>query len=219
MSGGINDRGELSGKIERTATDEQWMRACDEACRELFGVDIHWFCSSDEGDMLCSTLLGYTRARNTIHDYFWSLMFDEVEEEEVARPHRQSGGPCSLTLSARRRKSGSAQPPPTRRELRTASPAPFPGLGKGKGRGRQPMPPPQGKGKGNGKGKAKVEQEHVSPGGHRTRSPATPLPFQGDPLRRSSRSRQRRVPLPPCPHLARCRSRPCLTSIDSSWRG
>lgn len=38
LSNGVTDKGELSGKVERSVTEDGWMRTCGKASVELFGV-------------------------------------------------------------------------------------------------------------------------------------------------------------------------------------
>lgn len=119
LSGGINHKDGLPAEVERTATGEQWMRTCDVACRELFAVDIHWFRSSGEGYKLCSKLLSNTGARNAIRGYFWSLMFDDMEGEDVALDPTGNRGVrlADLQRQKPRKRQRAASAPPTRRVL------------------------------------------------------------------------------------------------------
>lgn len=64
-----------TGIVHRTVPEAQWVAACEKVSRDLIGVDLHWYCSSDEGDPLVCKLVG--THLNAIHYYFWSLISDD----------------------------------------------------------------------------------------------------------------------------------------------
>lgn len=121
-------------------------------CRERFGVDLHWCCSSDEGATLCCNILGPVRAHDATHDYFLSLILDDVEEEDVAGPVGNRG----VLLEELARKSiGKHQKVASKGKSGSNTPGP----GTGQRRGSTSMPPPQSKGKDKGKGKANARDK------------------------------------------------------------
>lgn len=79
-----NDGSEWKGDVPRTVNGDGCVKACNKASNELLSVDMHHYCSSDEGDAFVTKLIGDTRARNAIQDYVWSLIFGGIDEEEVA---------------------------------------------------------------------------------------------------------------------------------------
>lgn len=44
--GARNDKDGWVGKAERAVAEDRWIAVCDDVCRELCAVDIHWFCSA-----------------------------------------------------------------------------------------------------------------------------------------------------------------------------
>lgn len=121
-AGGPNDKVEWTGKTARTVTQGRLLAGCDDICREvfgvdleLFGIDLHWFCSSAYGDAFCCKLLCHARARNATRDGGGGV-----------RGHLQAPAACEGGFG---RESGS-HPPPTPAALQGQGQGPYPLAGR-----------------------------------------------------------------------------------------
>lgn len=107
-----------------------------------------WFHSSlvhmlrvGEGAALCSKLLGHTKARNAMQHYFWSLMFDDGGEDEVALGPTSNRG-IPLAEMQRKHSAGGLGP---HEGIFVRFPVPMSWAGYWEGESvRAPPPPPKG---------------------------------------------------------------------------